>query len=436
MGVLIGILVLSFLVFIHELGHFLVAKRLGVRVETFSIGFGPKLLKKRVGDTEYCLSAILFGGYVKMTGQEDLHSPEGDSEDAHDFRNKTIWERIQIALAGPLFNYVFAIFVLVGMYWTGIRQAPEEAFLTVGHVAENSGAEAAGFKAGDTLLEVEGKPVKDWQSFLIDVAISPLHPMEIYVGRKGGRKPLTLIPQKKGRDEIGWSGLYKTETIVVGEVLPASAALQAGIRRFDTLLTVGGKSIKGWDHLVEKISQSEGNPLDLEVKRSSGVETIRVQAAFDSTQKRYMVGIRKGAVWVTRRYGFFQSWGQAFFHTAGDAFMIWKFLKALVKRRVSVKSMAGPVGIVHFTGQIAKGGLDVLLLFIAMISVNLAIVNLFPFLIITDGGIIFFLLLEKMRGRPITLKKQIFIQQAALFFIVGFFVWVTFNDVLRLVGSS
>ncbi|OGJ84642.1 MAG: RIP metalloprotease RseP [Candidatus Raymondbacteria bacterium RifOxyA12_full_50_37] len=437
MGIVIGIGILSLLVFIHELGHFLFAKWHKVRVETFSIGFGPKVLKKRIGETEYCVSAVLFGGYVKMTGQEDMGNPGERNTDPADFRNKTIFQRVQIGFAGPLFNYLFALAALVFLYWQlGIREAPSETGVVVGYIADSSRAQEAGFALGDTLVLLSGKPVGSWDDALLDMAMSADHAMSVTVGRASGRISLTLVPKKIGRDEIGWSGLYKTEPVIIGKVVAGSPAEKAGLRDNDTVRSIDNETVPGWNFLVDKIGQAGTSTVTLAIRRPGGDTLVRLAPEYNQEQKRAMIGIHKGVTLVLNRYPFNEACRRAVAQTGRDAVLIWKFLKALVTTRVSVKSMAGPVGIVHITGQMSRGGLDLFIIFFAMISVNLALVNLFPFFIITDGGVIFFLLVEALRGRPLEPRKQMVIQQTAVFFLIALFVMLTFNDIFRLIGGG
>jgi regulator of sigma E protease len=306
----------------------------------------------------------------------------------------------------------------------------------VGYVTQSSSAEAAGFLLGDTLLTMSGKRIKNWEQLVLEIAMHPEHAMEFVVGRPSGRETLTLVPEKKGREGIGWSGLYQSEKVVVEKILPSSSAEKAGILGNDTITKINGETIPGWDFLVEKIKKAGSTTVHIEVKREDAYLSFPVTPVYNEEYDRFMIGIQKGAVFIQQHYGPIRSFVKALQHTGRDALMIWKFLKALVTTRLSVKSMAGPVGIVHITGEMARSGIDVFLLFLAMISVNLAVINLFPFLIITDGGVIFFLIFEFLRGRPLGTRKQMMIQQVAVFLLIGFFIFITFNDIFRLIGRN
>jgi regulator of sigma E protease len=419
---------------VHELGHYLFAKWAGVRVETFSLGFGPKLLKVRVGETEYCISAIFFGGYVKMSGQEDLGVPAEAGDDPHDFRSKSLSVRVAIGAAGPFFNYLLALAALTLMYATGVREAPVSAPV-VGYVADSSRAQAAGLRAGDTLVSLNGKPVVAWESAIMEIALHPEKPLAVTVHSAGLTRALTLTPQTMGREGIGISGLYPSEPVVLGDIMDGTPAAKAGLRKNDTVITVDNERVPAWDALVERIKADSLKPLTLLVRRPEGEFIARVTPEYNAQEKRPMIGVQRAMVFVKNRYPLPQAVSKAFHHSANDAFMIVKFLKALVFTRMSVKSMAGPVGIVHLSGEVARSGFDAFLLFLALISVNLAVVNLFPFLIITDGGVIFFLLLERLRGRPLTPRHQMVIQQTAIIAILALFVLITYNDIFRLIGG-
>ncbi len=434
MGILIGLLILSLLVFVHELGHFLFAKKAGVRVETFSIGFGPKLIGYRIGETEYRISAIPFGGYVKMTGQDDMGRIKEKTDDSKDYRSKTIIQRIQIAFAGPLFNYLLALIALTILYTTGIREAPTGAPV-VGNIADSSRGLEASFRTGDTIISINGKLMKDWEDVSIEIALKPEKKLDVMIGRAIGRDVLKLFPKKTGREGMGTSGLSRNEPIIISEVVPGSPAEKAGIKKNDTLFAINGIRIPGWDFVVEKIAEAESLAVIITVKRGMEPLDLEVKPIYNKENKRYMIGIRPGTILVVNKYPLQQAVVKAFHHTMNDAFMIWRSLKALATTQVSVKGMAGPIGIVHITGQVAKGGFDMFLLFLAMISVNLAVVNLFPFLIITDGGVIFFLLIEALRGKPMSDRNQMRIQQVAMFGIIALFLLLTWNDIFRLLGE-
>ncbi|MBL8028418.1 MAG: RIP metalloprotease RseP [Fibrobacteres bacterium] len=441
MGLLTGLIILSILVVVHEAGHFLIARLFGVRVLAFSVGFGPVLLKKTIGETEYRLSAVPFGGYVKMKGQEDLGLPDSPEADQDDFRNKSIPKRMAIAFAGPLFNFVFAIIILVGLFMYGLKE-PVFHPPVVGTVSDTSAGAAAGVLTGDTIISLNGKNVDAWENFLTEAILNPEHPMPLVVGRVDGRKTLTLTPVAVGRERMGITGIYQAESPekdppVVGDVFKGTPAEKAGIKKGDTITAINDIAVPTWGFLVEKIKGGDSIvPLKLTIRRAAGDTVTTVVPEFSKERGQKMVGIQKAAHLEFNRYAFGDAVVKAVKRTGNDAMLIGRFLKSLITAKVSAKGMSGAVGIVQISGEVAKVGLSALIIFMAMISVNLAVVNLFPFLIITDGGMIFFLLLEAIRKKPLSEKAQGIIQRIALGIIGTLLIFTTWNDLIRIFGAS
>ncbi len=437
MGLMTGIIILSVLVVVHEAGHFLVARFFGVRVLAFSIGFGPVLLKKKIGDTEYRLSAVPFGGYVKMKGQEDIGAP-GDSftADEDDFRSKTVFERASIAIAGPLFNYLLAVAVLWMLFIYGVKE-PSLLPAVVGVVADSGAGKKAGVAKGDTLISINGKKITEWNIFLTETMLNTGLKMHLVVGRDGGRSELFITPKGVGRERIGVTGLYQLEPAVVGQVFEKSPAENGGLIAGDTVVSVDGTIVTGWDHFVDIVKNADSlREMSITVKRGDQNKYVSITPEYNGEHKRVMIGIQKAAAMSYNSYTVGSALIKALKRTGNDAVLIGRFLKSLVTARVSVKGMAGPVGIVQLSGMISKEGIVALLLFLAMISVNLAVVNLFPFLIITDGGMIFFLLLEKLRGKALSDKAQDIIQKTAVALIGALLIFTTWNDLTRLFSGG
>jgi regulator of sigma E protease len=440
MGILTGIIILSILVVVHETGHFLFARLFGVRVLAFSIGFGPVLLKKTVGDTEYRISAVPFGGYVKMKGQEDVGLPDEPINDEDDFRKKSVLKRVAIAFAGPLFNYFFAVLILTFLFFRGMNE-PVVLPPVVGTVSDTSAGKVAGVQTGDTLISVNGKNIVTWDNYLTETILNPEYPLPLVVGRTDGRKTLIITPTSSGRERMGVTGVFIAESplsepAVIGEVFKNSPAEKAGLKKGDTIIVINNLTVPNWGFLVEQINSSDSlRPLLISAKRASGIVDVSVMPEFSKEHGKKMVGIQKGVHLVFNSYPIGEAFSKAVKRTGNDALLIGRFLKSLITAKVSAKGMSGAVGIMQLSGEVAKIGITALLLFMAMISVNLAVVNLFPFLIITDGGMIFFLLLEALRGKPLSEKAQGVIQRIALAIIGTLLIFTTWNDLVRLFGA-
>ncbi len=426
----IGLLILSLLVFVHEFGHFIVARAVGIRVLVFSIGFGRKLWRKIASGTEYAISALPFGGYVKLAGQdpdEDIDHGSGD------YRHKKIWQRAAVVFAGPFANYVLAVFALWILFMAGVRERPLSDDMIVGGLSDSSAAEAADIRIGDKILNLDGSPVEDWEDFYTTVAMRGGKPVRITIQRDQQVLEKTVVLRKiniEGIGAFGDAGIFSREQPVVGEVLDSSAADLAGLAAGDTVLRINGKRMYSWPQMVSIVGamQQEGR---FTVKRHDSVLTLFVVPRYNAQEKRYMIGISRAIpqlVW--KRYGPLAALSRAFEKANGMIETIYTVVKGLVAKTVSPKAMAGPLGIVQMTGTAARTGLDTLVLFMAMLSVNLAIINLLP-LAITDGGVLLFLLLEKIRGRPFGRRTQAVVQQVALFLFIALFLFVTFNDLQR-----
>jgi regulator of sigma E protease len=265
--------VLGVLIFVHELGHFLAARRLGVRVITFSLGFGPKLLKITRGDTEYCVSVIPLGGYVKMAGEnpEDPRSGQPD-----EFLSKTKWQRFQILIAGPVMNLVLAVLITALVFMQGVQVA---AYLdeppVVGVVEANSAAARGGIQPGDRILTVDGKAAEDWEDLLIDISMKPDRPVTVTLERSGERREVTVTPASEGRYESGELGVKPDTHPYVYSVVAGGVAERAGFKAGDVVLSIDGKRVVDQAELRRIISANADRELLFVVQRDGREMELR-----------------------------------------------------------------------------------------------------------------------------------------------------------------
>ena len=281
----LGLIGLSFLVTIHELGHFLVAKWNNVKVNTFSIGFGKKLLKFRRGETEYCLSAIPFGGYVAMAGENPDSFTDGKLPGERDFTGKSVGARAAIAFAGPFINIVFAFILLMILYMVGVQE-PANKELIIGFVGKGSPAEMAGILPGDTITTMNGKPTQGWDDFREQVGVSLGANVELEVHRGGIPLQLTVVPEEliiPARDSsesetkmgIGDIGIFPQNRVIVRlPPVAGSAAEKAGILQNDTVLEINGKHIGRYEDVVRQIDGSKGEEVKVTVTRNGDTLTL------------------------------------------------------------------------------------------------------------------------------------------------------------------
>ncbi|MDR1829372.1 MAG: RIP metalloprotease RseP [Candidatus Fibromonas sp.] len=435
--IILGLLGLSLLVFVHELGHFSAAKFCGVRVLTFSIGFGKKLLKFTKNGTVYCISAIPFGGYVAMAGE----NPETVRENKpDDFHVQPIWKRALIAFAGPAFNVVFAYFLLTGIYMLG-NPEPVSDKLVVGIVEPKSAAAEAGVASGDTIISIDGEKAKGWDRLREEMAIGIGRSIALEIRTKEGKDTtVTVVPRELGDLGIGTAGIHpRHRVLVAAEPSEDSPAGKAGIQQNDTILSVNGRIIGYFQDMISIISASEGEEVEVVFLRASEegkVDTLSaaITPFWSEENERYLIGIQMGVVQYDELQVVPQPLGTALAMAAEKSYnmgtAVFRYINRIFKGEVKLRAMSGPVGIVQVIGLVWLENLQKIVFLLALISINLGVMNLLP-LAITDGGVLLFLLIEKLRGKPISQKNQIRIQQVALAFFVTLFAYVTFMDLSR-----
>jgi regulator of sigma E protease len=418
--------VLGVLIFVHELGHFLAARRVGVRVLTFSLGFGPKILKVQRGDTEYCISAIPLGGYVKMAG-ENPDDPRSGQPD--EFLSKTKWQRFQILIMGPLMNIVLAVVVLAIVLAQGDRIAAyRDQPPVVGAVVAGSPAERVGVVRGDRILTVGGDVVETWEDLLLAIATKPDRDVAITVQRDGQTRSLMIRPTAEGRYEVGNIGvLPDTNPYVV--VIKGDIADRAGFKDNDIILSVNGERVATGTQFRRMIETNAGKPIDVRVRR--GTEDVTVMATPE----------KRGNVGMLGMYIYEES--KPFTPTPLEAVklsverniessgLIFKTLAGLFTGETSVRQLQGPVGIAQLSGESASEGLLSLLSLMAMLSINLGILNLMPIPVL-DGGHILILMLEGIARRDFSMQVKEKMLLAGFVVLMMLMVTVIYNDLTRI----
>ena len=440
------VVVIGILILIHELGHFFVARWCGVGVERFSIGFGPVLLRWRGKETESCLSAIPMGGYVKMMGEE---SPlEGGATLPFDprkaFALKPLWARFLIVFAGPGMNFVLAALIFTVVLGTMGRPVWPAV---VGKVTEGSPAAAAGLRTGDVISAVGGRPVVYWEDVERAVADSDGRALTARVRRGDAEQTLTLMPRRKAvadpifKDprEVWDIGAGPQLIPQISSVAPDSPAARAGLTPGDVVVAVAGQPVYTPEDLVEAIRTRPGQPFQLTVDRDGKRLTLSVtpEATKDKTPTGEEVVVGKIQAGIATKavrfepynpvqsvvYGAARTWDMTVLTVKG----LWK----LLSRQIDSTNIGGPIQIATEAGRQAKEGFGSLALFTAVISVNLAVLNLLPVPML-DGGHLFFFLIEAILGRPLSLKKREAAQQLGFVLLMLLMVYALWNDLNRL----
>jgi len=427
------VIVLGFMIFIHELGHFAAAKWFGVRVLTFSLGFGKRLFGFRRGDTDYRVSALPFGGYVKMSGEDPSQPLAGDPAE---FLSKPRWQRFVIAIMGPTMNVLLAIVLLTVLYRYHFQKpAYEEQPARVGDVEPSSPAARAGVVAGDLIVRLDGISNPKWEEVMPKIAMSAGQPVHLEVERDGHLLSLTITPRADGRDEMGYAGWAPETPCVLGTVEPSFPAGKAGLKAGDRIVAIDGNKITGWGALIRALQLSQGKKADFGVERNGKELHLWVQPIYTDVggdgQKRWRIGVGPPRREVVVRQ---LPWGGALAASLEDnlrsCLLTVDLIGKLLARKVSARSISGPIGIAQISGEAYKEGMTYLLSMVSFISLQLGIFNLLPIPIL-DGGVIVLLLIESLIRRDLSLKVKERIAQAGLAFLLLLAVFVMYNDLIK-----
>jgi|UniRef100_A0A7C2Z3D2 regulator of sigma E protease len=422
------LILIGVLVWFHELGHFLMAKLFGVKVEIFSIGFGPVLFGKKFGETEYRISALPLGGFVKLYGEEE------EIKDPRAFSSKPNWQKILIAFGGPFFNFILAILLFAFVFTIG-REVPKYSYEkpVVGHVAENSLAKRLGIREGDLILEINSKRVESWkdvEKVVLDNVLAKEWSVEVL--RDGKRISLYLKERISGASSFGTEPWIPA---VVGFVAKDSPAFQVGIREGDRILKVNGKDIKGWYELVSYIRQSKGDPITLTIERKGAIEEKTVVPKVDGRSGMPILGVAPYIERVKVKEPIHKAFVEGVEKTYTLSLLSLKALWQLITGGLSIKTLGGPIAIAQLAGESAQQGILPFIGMMAFISVQLAIFNLIP-LPVLDGGLILLFLMESIRRKPLSPKfKEIWVKAGyAIIIILASFVII--NDILRILSGG
>jgi len=419
--------VLGVLIFVHELGHYAAAKRLGVRVLTFSLGFGPKLLSFRKGDTDYRISVIPLGGYVKMAG-ENPDDPRSGQPD--EFLSRTKWERFQILIMGPVMNLVLAVVVMAVVLMQGVEvPAYEDQPPVVGAVLPGSPAEKVGVQAGDRILTVGGDTVDTWSDLSMAIGTRPDRDVPVTLSRNGQTTAVTVRPSAQTRFEIGDIGVLPDTYPIVASTLPGDPADKAGIKAGDVVLAVNGQRMVVRAQLVEAISRNAGKETTLRVRR--GAQELDVVVVPVHRENRGMIGITITEPMTSFTPGPVQALGLSVERNVELTRQIFKTVGGFFSGETSPRQLMGPVAIAQLSGESAQAGWISLFGLMAVISLNLGILNLLPIPIL-DGGHITIMALEGIARRDFSMRVKEKMLLAGFVLLMMLMVTVIYNDLTRI----
>ncbi len=419
------ICVLGFLVFIHELGHFLAARKVGVHVIEFSVGFPPKMFSRVIGRTTYMISWLPLGGYVRLKGQdvddEDINDPEN-------YASKSLSQRFFILVAGPIMNLIVALLFMPMVYWIGY-DIP--AFLIkppiIDSVIQNSEADRVGLQAGDQIIAVEKQTVSNWREVQQLISTNKDKTIEIEIKREvrifNFSLDSSLIKEQKGP---GWKVAIDPE---IGYVVPDSPANKAGLEIGDRILLIDNVPVERWSDISPFIQTSDGKALNLKIRRSDSDQNVFITPHWNEDRKYWTIGINSPVVSVSENIlDAFQKGTQRNYQLVAATL---GFLFKIISGNSSSDAVGGPIMIAKMIGEAAKSGFSDLLNLVAFISLQLGIFNLLPIPAL-DGGHIFFLIIEKFKGSALSKSFRIATQKVGFSLLMFLILYISFQDSLRL----
>ena len=452
------------MILIHELGHFWAALAVGVKVETFSIGFGPRLFGFKRGETDFRVSAIPFGGYVRMLGEQPMQSVvlqaaeldrqatpadgratlgswriPGDEQtppDPRAFYAKPRWQRAIVIIAGPLMNVLLAVAIVAGLYMYAFPKEVDSADPVVTSITPGSPADRAGLQAGDKIVQIGTKQDPNWQDVMTLESLNANRALPVVVERRGTKLHYAVTPKmdpKEGIGVVGWNG---EEDVQIGQVSKDSPAQAAGLEPGDLLLSVNDQPIVTPVVLQQAVIHSAGRPVTLKLMRGNRVETISVTPTPTKDPKLpWHIGIGFRYRIQIVKLGFRPAVAESLRFNSQNATMIFRVLGSIVERRVSPKALAGPIGIAQMSNEAAQQGPLSFLLLMSVVSLNLAIFNLLPIPIL-DGGTLLLLIIEMLLQREVSLQVKETVFKLGFVFLMMIVVFVIYNDISRIVTSG
>lgn len=429
-----GIAILGILVFVHELGHFTVAKLAGVKVLKFSLGFGPRLLSRQWGETEYMICAIPLGGYVLMLGEGGAIEGEGPEptpeDEGRSFAAKSVGIRSLIIAAGPLTNLILPFLVLPLAYMLGVSvPAYIEQPAVPGHVVAGTPAASAGFQANDRIVAINGSPVTTWESannILLSHAGTTL---KIEVRR--AQEELSLALADGGIDGLMALGLLPPQEAVVGTLAAGMPAEKAGLKVGDRIVAIDSQTVTSWYDLKELIRAGKGGGQSFQIQRADGtMATLTLTAQVKDGE--YLVGISPQMSTIEKRYAPLAAIRAGWSRGHELIELTYLFIGKLFTGHVSSDNIGGPISVVQIAGQAAQTDVASIFLILAFLSIQLGVLNLLPIPIL-DGGHLFFNLIEAIIRRPLSLRVREIAQQVGLALLLLLMLLAFYNDITRLV---
>lgn len=444
------IVTLGLLIAFHEFGHYWTARRLGVKVLRYSIGFGKPLWKIRRGpdQTEYVLAAFPIGGYVKMLDEREGEVAEEEKHRA--FNRQSVWKRFGIVVAGPLFNLIFAVLAFWLMYLIGVPGAKP----VIGEVEPQSVAAIAGIQAGDEIISIEGTKTPTWDVArlnLLDYSLDSENVSLTVRGENGATHSVVLpvkniTAEKKQQNLLKYLGVtpYQPELpAVLGKLVPGGAAEKSGLQPNDRILRLDNKLIADWIELVEYIRNHPAKTIKFEIERKGKIKTLSVTTETHQLDDKEIgrigaapaaTGNLPSSYMSEVKYPFFKALTVSIVKTWKMSALTLKMIGKMIVGQVSVENLSGPITIATYAGYSASIGFTAFLYFLAVVSISLGVLNLLPVPML-DGGHLMYYVVEIIRGRPLSDNVQSQMQRIGIVFLVLIMTLALYNDISRILGK-
>ena len=436
--IIAGILMLGVLVFIHELGHFVVAKMCGVKVLKFSLGFGPKLVSHRRGETEYQICAIPLGGYVQMLGEGDGDQGEevelSAEEKARSFAEQSVAKRLAIVSAGPVMNLILPLLILPISFMVGVQMPTYLSQpVCVGYVVPESNAAVSGFRAGDCVKSVNHQPVDSWNETNKSFISFAGEDLFFQIERDGEALQLKIPEGNVSLQGLQMLGFLPQQVAIIGGLAADMPAAEAGLQKGDLILKIGSYPISSWYDLKGIVQKIGNKAVSIQLNRAGQPLTVELTPAQRGGEGDYLLGIAPAYDSELKRFGFFAAIREGSDRTWELIKLTVVFVQKLFSGNVSADNIGGPITVVQIAGQAAQTNLSAILSVLAFISIQLGILNLLPIPIL-DGGHILFYLIELIIRRPVSIRVRAMAQQVGMAMLLMLMVLAFYNDIVRLWG--
>mgnify|MGYP001180962805 FL=1 len=437
-NILAFVFVLSFLIFFHELGHFLVARLFKFPIEVFSIGFGKRLFGFTRNGTDYRISLVPLGGYVKIVGLGPDESDVVDGQAGQGLRG-TRWQRFLVLLAGPAVNLVLALLLTAGAFAIGVtmpKYADEKP--VVKHVDTGSPAEKAGVQVDDLVVSLSGKPVTTWREVETHLGLAPRTEIPVVLERAGTPVSVVIRPEPQTKYDIGYTGLNPFLAPVIGGLVKGYPGEKAGLQVGDRIVSIGGVPIEGYFEVVRRVREAsaafgkgDAKPIPFEIDRSGQRLAFDVTPRFEGGSWR--IGFTPKYELVKRKLPFLAAIGASWNENLRQTSAVGQTIKRMVSGSGSIRQLSGPVDIAKFSGEAVRTGMAALLGFMGLLSLQLGLLNLLPIPLL-DGGQLFLLTIEGIVRRDFSLKLKERLLQAGFVFLVLLMVSVLAFDIAKNLG--